>query len=202
MTPLFLRSIDMCHHTFKTGLDCHFASETLNPTCWRTASSYAIFFLVFVETFPMAMLDSKLRNPESVVFCLCWLKQLITRSCCNCGNSKGTLCRSYLFAIFFNFFHKHCLWLFLIVSSSLHTSGWCSICRLWIKLLVNLDIMLSLSTPVFSNCFVISTQRQGFAYRTLSQVVWHNDLFCMLPYCVLPPSPPRSCVLWANLNVS
>lgn len=49
--------------------------KPLTPPVAEQPLLHAIFSLVFVETFPMVLLDSKLRKPESVVFCVRWLKQ-------------------------------------------------------------------------------------------------------------------------------
>lgn len=126
-------------------------------------------------------------------------KQLITHSCCNSSDPKGTLCRSYLVV---GLFFIPPLITHVIVSFSLHMSVWCSILSIvGIRLPATPVVMLSLHTDLLQP-FVISTRPQGFTYSTLSQVVRHNDLFCMLRYCVLPPPHPWSRLLCASLKVS
>lgn len=136
MTPLSPRSTDMCHHTLKTGLDCHLASETVPISCCCTASSELSSLFGVCRDISNGIAWFKTKEARITDLLSLWLlnSSQITLLCCTQVASEGTLWRSHLVLFSFLFFSR--ISRVAVAPSSLHTSVWCSIYQLWTWLLV------------------------------------------------------------------
>lgn len=135
MAPLSLRSTNVRHHAFKTGLDCHLASETVTISCCCTACSELSFLFGVCRDISNGIVWFKTKETRITDLLSLWLlnSSQITLLCCICVPSEGTLWRSHL--VLFSFFSSRISHV-PMAPSSLHTSVRRGIYQWWTWLLV------------------------------------------------------------------